>query len=173
MKSLRKLVFDEVIKIGTWRLTRLPPTLSRELQAVEELIEQNMTGNGYYDFNKLESPRFSIDWSNGDWFFYLHGGPWKKELTLRVILDYNRKKYMSNDWSDVFGLSCTESRVHGFWVNGYDLQVNSKKVNFYGFHIDDHVRTVKFRAEFTFDPDENCLDVHTFGWFANQMTYLF
>ena len=84
-----------------------------------------------------------------------------------------KANYMTSDWSDVFALSCTEARLYGFWVNQYDFKVNSKKVNFYGFYINHYVRTIKFRAEFTIDQIDICLDVRTFGWVPNQLTYHF
>ena len=34
--------------------------------------------------------------------------------------------YMTSDWSDVFALSCTEARLHGFLVNQYNSKVSSK-----------------------------------------------
>ena len=48
--------------------------------------------------------------------------------------------YMTSDWSDVFALSCTEARLHGFLVNQYNSKVGSKKVNFYGLFIGDAAR---------------------------------
>ena len=40
-------------------------------------------------------------------------------------------------------------------------------------YINHHLRAIKFRAEFTFDQNKNCLDVRTFGWVPNQLTYRF
>ena len=34
--------------------------------------------------------------------------------------------YMTSDWSDVFALSCTEARLHGFLVNQYSSKGSSK-----------------------------------------------
>ena len=48
--------------------------------------------------------------------------------------------YMTSDWSDVFALSCTEARLHGFYVNQYSSKESSKKLNFYGLFIGDAAR---------------------------------
>ena len=48
--------------------------------------------------------------------------------------------YMTSDWSDVFALSCTEERLHGFLVNQYNSKVSSKRVKFYGLFIGDAAR---------------------------------
>ena len=45
--------------------------------------------------------------------------------------------YMTSDWSDVFALSCTEARLHGFLVNQYNSKVSSRKVNVYWLFIGD------------------------------------
>ena len=172
MQSLRELAFNEVIKIGNWKITRLPHTLLRELHAVDECIERDMTGVGYYDFTKLQSARFNMDWISGCWIFCLYGGPWKTERLGIEILRYNGN-HMVSDWSDVFALSGTAARLNGFRVSCYDLEVSNKKVIFYGSYLDYLARTINFRAEFTFNPNENCLDVRTFGWIANRLRFHF
>ena len=48
--------------------------------------------------------------------------------------------YMTSDWSDVFALSCTEARLHGFYVNQYSSKESSKKLNFYGLFVGDAAR---------------------------------
>ena len=48
--------------------------------------------------------------------------------------------YMTSDWSDVFALSCTEARLHGFLVNQYSSKGSSKKLNSYGLFIGDAAR---------------------------------
>ena len=55
--------------------------------------------------------------------------------------------YMTSDWSDVFALSCTEARLHGFLVNQYNSKVSSKKVNVYGLFIDDAERVKETRTK--------------------------
>ena len=47
---------------------------------------------------------------------------------------------MTSDCSDVFALSCTEARLHGFLVNQYNSKVRSKKVNVYWLFIGDAAR---------------------------------
>ena len=171
MESLRQLALNALIKTGNWKFTPLPQSFLKEFQAVEESIGQNMTGKGYY-LLKSQSTRFNINWVNGKWIFDLYGSPWNTEAMVRVILRYNGN-YMSSVWSDVFALSCTEAKLHGFWVNRYDLKASRKKVNFYGLYFDLHGRTIRFRAQFTFYPNENFLDVITFGWVPYQPTYRF
>ena len=48
--------------------------------------------------------------------------------------------YMTSDWSDVFALSCTEARLHGFYVNQYRSKESSKKLNFHGLFVGDAAR---------------------------------
>ena len=48
--------------------------------------------------------------------------------------------YMTSDWSDVFAISCTEARLHGFYVNQYSSKESSKKLNFYGLFVGDAAR---------------------------------
>ena len=45
--------------------------------------------------------------------------------------------YMTSDWSDVFALSWTEARLHGFLVNQYSSKESRKKLNSYGLFIGD------------------------------------
>ena len=71
------------------------------------------------------------------------------------------------------GLCIVILKQYQIWVNRYDLKASRKKVNFYGLYFDLHGRTIKFRAEFTFYPNEYCLDVITFGWVPYQPTYRF
>ena len=40
--------------------------------------------------------------------------------------------YMTSDWSDVFALSCTEARLHGFYVNQYSSKESSKNQTYMG-----------------------------------------
>ena len=47
---------------------------------------------------------------------------------------------MTSDCSDVFALSCTEARLHGFLVNQYSSKESSKKSNLYGLFIGDTAR---------------------------------
>ena len=57
-----------------------------------------------------------------------------------VIRSHVNANYMTSDWSDVFALSCTEARLHGFMVNQYNSKVSSKKVKFDGLFIGDAAR---------------------------------
>ena len=43
-----------------------------------------------------------------------------------VMGSHVNANYMTSDWSDVFALSCTEARLHGFLVNQYNSKVSSK-----------------------------------------------
>ena len=55
--------------------------------------------------------------------------------------------YMTSDWSDVFALSCTEARLHGFYVNQYSSKESSKKLNFYGLFIGDAARVKETQTQ--------------------------
>ena len=57
-----------------------------------------------------------------------------------VMGSHVNANYMTSDWSDVFALSCTEARLHGFLVNQYNSKVRSKKVNVYWLFIGDAAR---------------------------------
>ena len=55
--------------------------------------------------------------------------------------------YMTSDWSDVFALSCTEARLHGFYVNQYSSKESRKKLNFYGLFIGDGARVKETQTQ--------------------------
>ena len=54
---------------------------------------------------------------------------------------------MTSDCSDVFALSCTEARLHGFYVNQYSSKESSKKLNFYGLFIGDAARVKETQTQ--------------------------
>ena len=167
MESLRELSLSAVMKYGYWHHFRVPHRLLLELQTVNDFIESKMCGHGYFDFQKIESPRFGVSWQNGSWIFTLFGGPFKRETIMTENINH-LGRFMSSDWSDIFGLSCTEAFLHGFWINSYKLRLEKKTVSFTGSLLDKNGNMLKFRADFLFNPHNFDLLVRTVGWYPFQ-----
>ena len=68
MKTLREIAKLAIVKYGIDSRESLPLSLQEELRSLEEMIEQSMTVNDYYELYRTgQRLDFDMSWNKGEW----------------------------------------------------------------------------------------------------------
>ena len=89
---------------------------------------------------------------------------WKLGLTVPLMyinIGPQTEIYMDRLWSSVFALNGTRAFMDGFYINGFDLLIDEKRISFYGYFNDCNGEKIEFNAEFGFSLSPRKLYVKT------------
>jgi hypothetical protein len=135
MKSLRELAKTAVVKHGVGQRDQLPENLQKELEKVEEAVRSSITGQMFYQFYVVRPIEFDIGWNNGTWRFIMRRERWSRRPALIATVKSHSMTFMSPPWTEVFGLGCTKADHNGFWIYDFAMNVEERKVTFYGDYV--------------------------------------
>ena len=152
-ETLEQMAMTAVIKSGYWASEDVPHELHHRLVRLEDDICERMTGSGYSYFNPDFLKEYDMNWFRGCWTFVLRHGSAYNFAEENVEIRDGRDTFLSVDWAELFGVEGTPADIFGFRVKKFDIDVNGRKVTFYG-EIPSAMRygeeSTRFRTVFNF-----------------------
>ena len=161
MESLKEKSINVILKYDHWKKMRLPLPIERLLKNSNDRIRVSMSGLGYCDIYSVHSVRFNIQWMDGSWDFTLFGGTDLTVPLMYINIGPQTEMYMDRLWSSVFALNGTRAFMDGFYINGFDLLIDEKRISFHGYFNDCNGEKIEFNAEFGFSLSPRKLYVKT------------
>ena len=160
MESLRKMSLAAVIKFGIGPRADLPSDLPVELEAKEEFIQDNMTGNFVEHGNFWGDVSLDISWERK--FEVNTGREWSEWIIAtdfpyrQAIIRAGRRNHLNPNMSSVFLLEPLDSLS----VDNFYIDEENKIVAFHGSYTVNNI-VAKFTTQFRFALTFSYMEIET------------